>query len=77
MQKERYQSQISICHTEVFLTFLRLAAKHQSYLKGFEVAASKFNLKCPLTSMASKTALPNILMVASNQCICSKDWWEL
>ena len=27
--------------------------------------------------MASKTALSNILKVASNQCICSKDWWEL
>ena len=46
-------------------------------LKNFEVAASKFNLEHFLTLMASKTALLNILKVASNQCICSKDWWEL
>ena len=39
--------------------------------------ASKFNIDCPLTSMASKTALPYISKIASNQCICSKDWWEV
>ena len=33
----------------------------QSYLKNFEVLASKFKIKCPLTSMASKMALPNKL----------------
>ena len=43
----------------------------------FEVAASKFNIDCSLTSMASKMALPYISKIASNQCICSKDWWEL
>ena len=48
-----------------------------SHLKKIEVAASKFNLKRPLTSRALKTALPNILKVPSNQCICSKYWWEL
>ena len=46
---------------------------YTSYLKHFEVAASKFNLEHPLTSMASKMTLPNILKEASNQCICSKD----
>jgi hypothetical protein len=52
---------------------LRLETNFQSYLKNFEVTVSIFNLEHPLTSMASKTALPNILKVASNQCICSKD----
>ena len=33
----------------------------QSYLKNIEVAASKFNIERPLPSMASQTALPNIL----------------
>jgi hypothetical protein len=42
-------------------------------LPNFEVAASKFNIDRPLTSMASKTACTNILKMASNQCICSKD----
>ena len=42
-----------------------------------EVATSKFNLERHLTSMASQTALPNILKEASNQCICSKDWWKV
>jgi hypothetical protein len=31
------------------------------------------DLNRPLTSMASKTALPYISKIASNQCICSKD----
>ena len=43
-----------------------------SFLNNFEVAASKFNLECPLTSMASKTSLSNILKEASNQCILPK-----
>jgi hypothetical protein len=37
-----------------------------------EAAASKFNINCPLTSMASKTASPNVLKLASIQCISSK-----
>ena len=49
----------------------------QKWLPNFEVAASKFNIDRPLTSMASKTARANILKIASNHCICSKDWWEL
>ena len=36
-----------------------------------------FGTDRPLTSMASKTALPYISKIASNQCICSKDWLEL
>ena len=81
IQKERHQSQINqnfgtICHTEVCLTFLRFTAK-LSELKIFEMAASYFNREHPLTSRASKTALQNILKVASNQCSFSKDWWEV
>ena len=34
---------------------------------------TKLNIDRPLTSMASKTALPYISKIASNQCICSKD----
>ena len=49
----------------------------QKWSQNFEVAASKFNIDRPLTSMASKTALQNISKIASNQCICFKDWWEL
>ena len=49
----------------------------QNWLQNFEVAASKFNCNCPLTSMASEMALPYISKIASNQCICSKDWWEV
>jgi hypothetical protein len=43
------------------------------WLQNLEVAASKFNIDCPLTSMASKTARANILKIASNQCKFSKD----
>ena len=46
-------------------------------LQNFEVAASKFNIDHPLTSMVSKTALPNISKIASKKCIFSKDWWEV
>ena len=48
-----------------------------NWLQNFEVAASKFNIDHPLTSMASKTALPYISKIVSNQLICSKDWWKL
>jgi hypothetical protein len=30
-----------------------------------------------LTSMASKTALPNILKITSNCCIFSKDYYDV
>ena len=68
MQKERYQSQINqnfetVCHTEVYLSFSRLAAKLSGMIA---VVASKFNLDRPLTSMASKMARANILKIASN-----------
>ena len=49
----------------------------QKWLQNFKVAASKFNINCSLTSMASKMAFPYISKIASNQCICSKDWWEV
>jgi hypothetical protein len=45
-----------------------LTANFRSYLKNFEVAASKFNLEHPLTSMASKTALLNMLKVVGRDC---------
>ena len=82
MQKERYQSQINqnlgtVCHTEVCLTFSRSAAKLSEMITKFRGRASKFNIDRPLTSMASETALPYILEIASNQCIYSKDWWEV
>ena len=37
----------------------------------------KSHLERSLTSMASKTALPNILKIVWNQCISSKDWWKI
>ena len=82
MQKERYQSQINqnfgtVCHTEVCLTFSRLPAKLSEMITKFWGCSLKIQLDCPLTSRASKTALPYISKIASNQCICSKDWWEL
>jgi hypothetical protein len=49
----------------------------QKRLPNFEFAASKFNINCPLTSLASKMTHTNILKIFSNQCIYSKDWWEL
>ena len=33
-----------------------------------QLKISKFNLECPLTSTASKTASPNILKISSNHC---------
>ena len=33
-----------------------------------KIKISKFNLECPLTSTASKTASPNILKISSNHC---------
>ena len=47
----------------------------QPNFQKFEVTASKFNIACPLTSMASKTATPNIFKIVSNQCISSKVIW--
>ena len=80
--KKRYQRQINqnfgtVCHTEVCLIFRGWHPNFQKWLQNFELTVSKFNIDHPLTSMASKTALPYISKIASNQCICSKDWWEL
>ena len=63
MQKERYSSQINqnfgtICLTEVCLTFSRLAAKRLEVSKKISRSQPQNS-----TSMASKTALPNILKV--------------
>ena len=69
-EEYNWQINLAICYTEVCLTFSRLAAV-------FSELAKKINLKHPLTSMVSKMALPNILKIASNQCISSKDWWEV
>ena len=44
----------------------------QKWSQNFKVAASKFNIDHPLTSTTSKTALPNILKIASKNCIFSK-----
>jgi hypothetical protein len=77
MQKEKYQSQINqncgtIYHTEVCLTFSRLAGKLSRMIAKVYVTSMTSDLNL-LTSMASKTALPYISKIASNQCICSKD----
>ena len=82
MQKEKDQSQINqsfgiICHTEVCLTFSRLAAKLSEMITKFWGRNSKCNIKCPLTSMASKMVWPKNLKIASNQCKSSKYWWEV
>ena len=82
MQKERYQSQINqksgtVCHTEVcltFLTFLRLAAKLSELITKLQGCCLKIQHQL---SMTSKTTLPYVSKIASNQCICSKFWWEL
>jgi hypothetical protein len=78
MQKERYQSQIyqnfeTVCHTEVCLTFSRFAAKLLEIIAKYRGRNLKIPHQCPLTSMASKTAWPNISKIASNCCIFSKD----
>ena len=49
----------------------------QKWLQNFEVAAGKFNLDRPLTSIASKMAHANILKIASNHSKSSKHWWEV
>ena len=49
----------------------------QKLLQNFEVVTSKLNIEHPLTSMASKTAGPKFLKIASNQCKYSKYWWEV
>ena len=49
----------------------------QKWWKNFKVDALKFNIDCPLTSIASKMALSYISKIASNRWICSKDWWEV
>ena len=46
-------------------------------LKVFEVKISKLNFKRLFTSIASKTALPNILKIASNKSISSKDFYMM
>ena len=43
----------NLCHTEVYLTFLRLSAK-------FSDLAKKFNIKCHSTSMTSKGQNENL-----------------
>ena len=43
----------NLCHTEVYLTFLRLSAK-------FSDLAKKFNIKCHSTSMTSKGRNENL-----------------
>ena len=63
----------TVCHTEVCLTFSRLAAKLSEIITKFQGCSFKIQPYRPLTSMASKTALPNISKIASNRCISSKD----
>ena len=55
---------MTVCQTEVYFTFSRLAAVFSEIAKNFEAKISKFNLERPLTSMGAKTALPNILEIA-------------
>ena len=56
------------------LPFWGLQPNFQKRLQNFEVLTSKFNIERPLTSMTSKTALPNIFKIASNCCIFFKEW---
>ena len=46
-------------------------------IPNFQVTTSKFKIEHPLTSMASKTALPNIIKMVSNCHIFSKDWYDV
>ena len=78
MQKERYEGQKhqnfgTIYHTEVFLTFLRLAAKLSEASKKFQGCSLKIKPPKSFHLNDLKKPLLNILKVASNKCICFKD----
>ena len=82
MQKERHQSEINqnfgtVCHAEVCLTFSRLSAKLSGMIAKFRGRSLKIQHRSSIDLNASKTALPCISKIVSNQLICSKDWWEL
>ena len=48
------------------------------YFDFFSASKSRtMTMRPPLTSMASKAALPNILKIVSNQCISYNDSWEV
>ena len=77
LERQINQNFGTVCHTEVCLTFSRLAAKLSGMILKFRgrnlnTTSMTSDLK-PLTSMASKTALPNILKIASNCCIFCKN----
>ena len=82
MQKERYQSQINqnfgtVCHTEVCLTFWRLAAKLSELAKKIPGRSLKIQ---PLTFFdinGLKNGPTKHFESSLKQWICSKDWWEL
>jgi hypothetical protein len=58
-----------------------LAAKLSEMIEKFRgrnlKIQAKLNIEHPLTSMASRTALPNILKIAPNCCIFSKDQYDV
>ena len=62
---------------QTYLLFQCWQPNFQKWLQNFKVAASKFNLDRPLTSMASKMARTNILKIASNHSKSFKYWWEV
>ena len=76
-----FWSSIDCCFWPISST--KMDARHKSkvgyliFLHDFDFfSASKscfLTMGSPLTSMTSKTALPNILKIASNQCISSKE----
>ena len=74
MQNEWCERQINQNFGTVIFRGLNYYRKSFTLLKHFEAEIQKFNLESPLTS---KTPLPNILKIASNQWISSKDWWKV
>ena len=77
MQKcQKSQNFDTVCHTLSY--FLEVDSQtFLKWLRNFKVVTSKFKVERPLTSMASKTAWPKFLKIASNQCKSSKYWWEV
>ena len=66
-----------LSYREVCLTFSRLAAKLSEMIAKFQGRSLKIQHWSSFVLNGLKTALPYNSKIASNQCICSKDWWEV
>ena len=64
----------TVCLREDNLTFSRLAANFSEMITIFR--GRNLKIQHPLTSMALKTATPNIIKTVPNKCISSKYWWQ-